>query len=296
MKECPKCHTQYDDSMNFCTKCGVSLVKKTQESTDVHSTVTNHVQEEKTSKNGGCLKKIIIAIVVVLIGLYALGHYVQNAATYLRVEPNQLVASKCGGEIKVDIDYDGYIWEVNHVPDWVEIEENENDFNVKVLPNTTGTSRKGSITIQSGSQLAQVVISQAGQATYIKASASSLSFDTSGGSKTVDVDTDGGDYQIESSDFIDVKADNEGKVRISVGDNDDGYRTGTVRIYEDNVSWTISVVQHGVCEYCNGEGERTCNVCGGSGVYYYGMMSSACMTCGGNGKVTCPYCGGSGER
>lgn len=25
MKECPKCHKKYDDSMNFCTDCGVAL-------------------------------------------------------------------------------------------------------------------------------------------------------------------------------------------------------------------------------------------------------------------------------
>ena len=72
--------------------------------------------------------------------------------------------------------------------------------------------------------------------------------------------------------------------------------TGTVRMYEDNVAWTISVVQHGKCEYCDGEGERTCTTCGGSGSYYYGMMGGTCMSCGGSGKLSCPYCGGSGER
>lgn len=29
MKECPKCHTQYDDSMNFCTNDGCQLVDTT---------------------------------------------------------------------------------------------------------------------------------------------------------------------------------------------------------------------------------------------------------------------------
>lgn len=296
MKECPKCHAVYDDSMNFCTKCGTSLVPAVQGSPVQNTPQRETSVQENVSKKGGCLKKILVSVVVVVIALYALGHYVQNAATYLRLEPNQLVAAKCGGEIKVDVDYDGYIWEVNHVPDWVEVEENENDFKVKVGPNTTGANRQGTITIQSGSQVAQVTISQAGFASYIKASVSSITFDKSGGSKTVSVDSDGSGYRIDGPDFIHVDSDDDGNVKISVGENDDSYRTGMVRMYEDNVACNISVVQHGKCEYCDGTGERTCTTCGGSGSYYYGMMGSTCLTCGGSGKFNCPYCGGSGER
>ena len=180
MKECPKCHTQYDVSMNFCTNDGCQLV-------DVSAPNSNNQpSQSKIKKKGGCLKKIIV--VIAMIAFY---NYIMNAATYLRAEPNQIGSVKAGGECKVEIDYDGYVWLINHKPDWVDIDENDNDFTVIVNPNQTGQAREGSITIQSGKQLAQVVIKQMGYATRIKASENTLKFSSSGGKETITIATDG---------------------------------------------------------------------------------------------------------
>lgn len=185
MKECPKCHTQYDDSMNFCTNDGCQLVDVSAQS------LKNQIRQSQTKKKGGCLKKIIVITVIVVIAMIAFYNYIMNAATYLRAEPNQIGSVKAGGECKVEIDYDGYVWLINHKPEWVDIDENDNDFTIRVNPNQTGQAREGSITIQSGKQLAQVVIKQMGYATRIKASENTLNFSSSGGKEAITIETDG---------------------------------------------------------------------------------------------------------
>lgn len=105
MKECPICHTQYDDSLNFCTKDGHQL--KSVDTSSVETQKHENIQSNQPREKKGCLKKIIIGGVIVVVGLIALYNYLANAATYLRTEPSEIRASKAGGSCKVDIDYDG---------------------------------------------------------------------------------------------------------------------------------------------------------------------------------------------
>lgn len=299
MKECPKCHKHYDDSMNFCTDCGVALNKvSNQVSVSQSCTSSNRTPETPTvrPRKGGCLKKVIIGIVVFVVAFVGFVHYVNNAATYLRVEPNQLVASKGGGKIKVDVDYDGYVWTINHTPDWIDIDENENSFELSVGKKLTGSRREGTITVQSGKLLAQVAIVQSGVATVVRASKSNLKFGKSGGSQTISVETDGCELSAECSDFIQTSFSDDGDLIVRVSSNSDDYRTGQVRVYEDNQSWTITVEQAGKCNICHGTGEISCTWCSGTGTVGYGMFMSSCMSCGGSGSYKCSSCNGTGEK
>ena len=241
------------------------------------------------------MKKIVITVVIVAIALGAFYNYIMNAASYLRAEPNQIASTKAGGECKVEIDYDGYVWLINHKPEWVEIDENENDFNIKVNPNQTGQAREGSITIQSGKHLAQVVIKQLGFATRIKVSDNSLKFSSSGGSETLYIETDGCEWKAQYPTWISVQSDEDGAV-IKCFRNNDEYRTGTVVFKEDNVSTTVYITQGGLCNNCHGKGETSCSSCWGMGGSGFGMFYSQCFFCGGSGKIKCGVCGGSGER
>lgn len=54
MKECPICHTVYDDNLNFCVKDGHELIDKPIFS-QFHSGGTT--PPESKPKKGGCLKK-----------------------------------------------------------------------------------------------------------------------------------------------------------------------------------------------------------------------------------------------
>ena len=299
MKECPKCHKHYDDSMNFCTDCGVALNKvSNQVSVSQSCTSSNRTPETPTvrPRKGGCLKKVIIGIVVFVVAFVGFVHYVNNSATYLRVEPNQLVASKGGGKIKVDVDYDGYVWTINHTPDWIDIDEKENSFELSVGKNLTGSRREGTITVQSGKLLAQVAIVQSGVATVVRASKSNLKFGKSGGSQTISVETDGCELSAECSDFIQTSFSDDGDLIVRVSSNSDDYRTGQVRVYEDNQSWTITVEQAGKCNICHGTGEISCTWCSGTGTVGYGMFMSSCTSCGGSGSYKCSSCNGTGEK
>lgn len=299
MKECPKCHKHYDDSMNFCTDCGVALNKvSNQVSLSQSCTSSNRTTEIPTvrTRKGGCLKKVIVGVVVLVVVFVGFLHYVNNAATYLRVEPNQLVASKGGGKIKVDVDYDGYVWTINHTPDWIDIDENENSFELSVGKNLTGSRREGTITVQSGKLLAQVAIVQSGVATVVRVSKSNLKFGKSGGSQTISVETDGCELSAECSDFIQTSFSDDGDLIVRVSSNSDDYRTGQVRVYEDNQSWTITVEQAGKCNNCHGTGEISCTWCSGTGTVGYGMFMSSCMSCGGSGSYKCSSCNGTGEK
>ncbi len=299
MKECSKCHKIYDDSMNFCTDCGVALNKVgNQVSVSPNYTSSNRTTEtpiEKTRKVG-CLKKIIIGVVMLVVVFIGLVHYINNAATYLRVEPNQLVASKGGGKIKVDVDYDGYVWTINHTPDWIDVDENEKSFEVAAEKNLTGSRREGTITVQSGTLLAQVAIVQSGVATVVRGSKSNLKFGESGGNQTVSIETDGCELCAESSDFIQTSFSDDGELIVRVNSNSDEYRTGQIRVYEDNQSWTINVEQGGTCNSCHGTGNFSCTWCSGLGTVGYGMFVSTCMSCGGNGSYQCGTCKGTGVR
>lgn len=290
MKECPKCHKTYDDSMNFCISCGSSL-------DDVSGKVAVESVSNKShpkKKSTGCLKKVIIGVIALLIGLYALGSYINNAATYLRVEPDQLVSPKGGGMAKVDIDYDGYIWTINYAPAWIDIEENETDFKVIFAPNTSGRNREGSITIQSGKLTTQVAVAQSGVATFVHVSRDNLKFKKSGGSTSVDVETDGCNWEAEYSDFLTVTKNEDG-LNISAPRNTGTYRTGMIKVYEDNLYRTIHITQGGTCSNCRGKGELDCAYCLGLGGTGLGWYYSACMWCGGSGKVVCSLCQGTGE-
>lgn len=289
MKECPQCHAQYDDSMNFCTNDGQQLVEK---KADVP--VSESVPQPVAKKKGGCLKKIVISFIVACVAVVAFYNYIMNAATYLRVEPNQLAASKRGGECKVDVDYDGYVWSINHKPDWVSVVESDNDFVVKVDANQTGQTREGTITLQSGKQLTQVVIQQMGFATQIRASESALKFSSSGGEETLTVLSDGYAWEATCPEWLTLKDVGDGKVRIVCQKNDEAHRTGSIIFKEDNVSTSIFVSQAGKCTNCNGSGEITCSMCYGTGHSGYGIFYSPCIGCAETGRVGCPYCGGDG--
>ena len=290
MKECPICHTQYDDSQNFCIKDGSPLKP-------ILGTATPPKEEKPIKRrNGGCLKKIINGAIIVIIGFVLLYNHLTNAATYLRTEPSEIAVSKGGGECNIDIDYDGYVWTVNHQPEWVDIDENERDFDLKVFPNTTGQPREGSITIQSGKQLAQVIIRQNAVATVIRASETSVKFGENGGNREITIETDGCNWEAEYTNWMTITKEDNEELHIRCPRNDDEYRTGTIVVKEDNARVTIYVTQSGKCNNCHGSGSITCGACNGMGGSGYGMFYANCIWCGGRGSSQCGSCGGSGQR
>lgn len=291
MKRCENCKITFSDSVNFCTECGKALVYVPD---SFQFDTGDKLHKPKKRNKRSIWKVILITLVVMIIGFVALLNHVMNAATYLRVEPNILVADKNGGETVVDIDYDGYVWEINHIPDWIEVNEYEQSFSVKAEANLTGHNREGSITVQSGDFIAQVVIQQKGEATYIKASKTAIHFNVNGGRETINIDTDGCNYIVEYPDFLSVSTYGD-KIKIKADINTDEYRTGYVTLKEDNVKTRIYITQGGTCSNCHGTGYISCIQCMGQGGWGYGMYYSQCWFCGGSGRIRCGTCDGTGN-
>jgi hypothetical protein len=289
MKRCKNGHVCNDDNLSFCTLCGEPLE-------EVEEKVSQIQEKKPTTKVWGCLKKVIIAIVVFHAGLFVLYYYINNAATYLRLEPDNIQVRKFGdAACKIDIDYDGYMWHVNHAPDWVSVkDEEEKCFYLKVEPNRSGQTREGTITVQSGKLVTQLNIQQLGVATVISVSSDNIVFDREGGTQTVLVISDGFDWHLKVPDWLTVSEDSIVKLKIECPENKGNYRNGSIIVYEDNVSYTIRVQQAGKCYSCNGEGCFTCRSCLGSGQIGFGVYTSPCYTCGSTGKVMCSTCGGNG--
>ncbi len=85
-------------------------------------------------------------------------------------------------------------------------------------------------------------------------------------------------------------------LRITAPANTGNYRTGTIKVIEDNFYRVITITQAGNCATCNGNGTISCATCGGTGGVGFGMMYSQCVWCGGNGKLRCSACGGNGYK
>lgn len=292
MKECPVCHTQYDDSMKFCLKDGNPLEKVPTKQN--HNPARSNNTETKNGK--GCLKKAIITVVAIVIALMALYNHLNNAATYLRTEPSDIKVSKGGCYCNIDIDYDGYVWSIKHLPEWASCDEYDKSFGLTILPNTTGHNREGSVTVQSGKLLAQVMIRQNAFATSIHASESSLSFGLSGGSHEEAIQCDGCNWIVEYPDWLQVTVDRADGFTVSCPVNNGDYRYGTIVVKEDNVRTIINVAQSGKCYNCHGNQTISCTACFGQGSIGYGYFSSSCFSCGGSGSLRCGVCNGVGYK
>ncbi len=311
MKICPKCKNQYADDINFCLVDGTQLVNTEvyhphNEDDNPHCELqadtykqsrtvsSDESQYKPIKKSGGCLKKIIITVIVITIGVVALYRSLMNAATYLRLEPTSVTLSKGGGECRVDVDYDGYFWNLNHKPSWVIVSEGDSHFEISALANTTGNIQNGSITIQSGKLLAQVEVRQLATASFLESSESRINFGKSGGSETITIISDGAGWTAHFPDWIEVSNDGDDVV-ITSSSNKGDVRSGYVTFKEDYVSASIWVHQGGKCNACHGNGVVACFACAGLGGVGYGMYRTNCYACGGAGYQTCGTCKGEGE-
>ncbi len=303
MKHCNRCGREYPDSLSFCTNCGSKLSDISTDTVNSEKTTNgadnNTGIDKKTktkSKVGKIVKRIIIAIVTIAVILFLWVSHTMNSTTYMTFNSQGEIFAKNGGTTEVNIDYDGYIWEVNYMPSWVNIDEYENSFIIRCLPNTTGQDREDHITIKSGKIVQALPIGQYGHAQFIRLSETSLQSDIDGGSIHIDIETDGCDPEISYPKFCKIEDYSDDGFTLVVPSNNEYSRSGTLYVKEDNASASIFISQVGKCQNCDGRGTYTCPVCGGTGSASLGYYNITCYNCGGNGAINCFSCNGSGYR
>lgn len=302
MKHCNICNADFPDSLSFCTRCGSKLVDKAENSqTNVdgsgsHSDGNTSKEQKPKKKAGKIIKRILIAVVAVVAVLFLWGSHLMNSTTYLTFNSQGALFAKSGGETEVNIDYDGYVWEVNYKPSWIDIDEYDSSFKISCDPNTTGQDREDHITIKSGKVVQSLPVGQFGATQYIRLSESNITSDTDGGSIHIDIETDGSGPEISYPKFCKIEDKSSDGFTLVVKDNDEYSRSGTLYVKEDNVTASIHISQKGKCSDCGGDGEKTCPSCGGLGSTGWGMYSMNCFTCGGRGYISCYSCSGTGIR
>ena len=265
------------------------------------------------------MKKLFYHLsVVALLVLTACG-----GATFITPDKESVNFTIEGGEDMVNIDADGS-WDIAECPDWVTADAQNNILVIKTSKNESGAIRKGDIVLQGKEGVsATIKVTQVTKCTHITPDSDNVEFEKEGGTKTVNIDTDGM-LQVEAPEGFTATFDN-GVLTINAPANEEGAKNGEIKLTGDGQSATITLNQKGnICPKCNGTGKVRCSRCGGSGYTIDGPHSVAgCRSCGGrgyqgndpeyddysgdiishywsdnyrqgSGKVNCPQCGGRG--
>lgn len=261
----------------------------------------------------------LLALTLVLLVLSAC-----NKATYITPDKAQLDFTIEGGEENVIVSTDGS-WEIKACPEWVTTELQENTLVVKVPHNDTGDMRRGNIVLASGDVRATIAVKQMTLCTHITPESDTMEFDKTGGTQTMNIDTDGA-LQVTTPEGFTARYAG-GVLTVTTSANEGGKRSGQITLTADGQTATIAVTQAGnICPKCNGTGKVKCAKCGGRGYTSdyarHGGEERGCTGCGGSGyryysdgwadmsftpsyenhgfrkgsgKVPCPECGGSGS-
>ena len=248
-----------------------------------------------------------------------------GGATYINLSSDLVNFPIEGGVESVNIEADGS-WEMASCPDWVTTEVQDSTLVIKTARNETGEIRQGDIVLKGKEGVeVSIKIAQATKCSHITPAEEAVEFDKEGGTKTVNIDTDG-TIQVEAPEgFTATYAD--GVLSVTAEANDGGKRSGEISLTADDQSATIAVSQQGnICPRCNGTGKVRCSKCGGSGYYFvdYVKADDGCKSCGGrgsrhllmgldlawngndggyddngfhkgSGRMKCPECGGTGK-
>lgn len=290
MNRCNNCGTNVADNLRFCTNCGNKLTDFTSESKD------NCDNSKKKRSISRIIKRIIIAVLVIIGLLLLWGNHLINSTTYMTFNSDGELFAKSGGVSEVNIDFDGYIWELNYKPSWVSVDEYDRSFTIRCQPNTTGRDREDHITIKSGKVVLALPIGQYGEAQYIRLSENSIRCDTDGDRIHVSIETDGCCPEISYPEFCYIENQSEDGFTIVIPSNSEYSRSGKLFVKEDRVSASIFISQEGKCSVCHGNGTLICPNCRGIGTTGFGFYNMNCFNCGGLGYVKCYSCLGNGMK
>lgn len=225
-----------------------------------------------------------------------------GGATQIRLEPSSLRLPKGSATHNlvwnVGVDYDGYDFEITYYSDWLYPDKEDDILVVRASDNETGSNRYGSVTIRSGDISKTLEVTQFGAASNVQLDNKSIKDDKYGGmSYTVNVKTDGTNYNINYPNFLELKECELDHFTVKFKQNDEYYRTGTIRVTSDNKVATVNVVQGGKCNVCKGSGTIPCYNCRAQGGWWgFNNQWSECFVCKGDGSLKCSTCGGDKYR
>lgn len=232
-------------------------------------------------------------------------------ASFINPHGDKIILPINGGSQALVVEADGS-YSVDDCPGWLDYSIVDNTLAFTAKPNDTGSKRECVVKLTAGDIVKQITIIQADKCTHINADTQVLNFEKEGGTKTVNIETDGGDINVTPAEGVNAIYDN-GKLTVTVPSNDGKSGRKEIKLTCDNITTSIYVTQQGkICPRCGGAGTIKCPKCGGAGWYGdeidYLYFDIGCTRCGGSGmahdygetikkgsgRITCPECGGSG--
>lgn len=210
-------------------------------------------------------------------------------ATFINPSESEVQFAKEGGDRQITVSSDG-TWSVADCLEWINAEVNDSVLTLKAGQNDSGAPRECELKLVGGDVNAVIAVRQADHCTRLSVSSSEVSFGKEGGSKSVDVDTDGSDIKVEVKPEGGVTAQYAaGKLEVTAPANDGGAKRGTITLTCDTLKAELTfAVEGNICPTCKGSGKVRCSKCGGKG-YYTTSSGGAperygCSSCGGRGS------------
>lgn len=116
---------------------------------------------------------------------------VQNGGILLSVSSENLSFSPSGGTKTISVTTNG-LWEIGTgIASWGHLTKSGNQLIIKIDPNTSTSSRTDWCSIKAGNKEKRINISQSGNSSSLSISKENLNFDSSGGTQTITITTNG---------------------------------------------------------------------------------------------------------
>ena len=174
-------------------------------------------------------------------------------AARIRANPTSLQFVAAGGTETINVSKYRSAPTATTSQTWLSISQSGASFSVVCEPNTTTSSRSGTITIRSGTRettvsvqqdAAEHVVATPTTATYLTASPNSLSFAAAGETRQITVSTDGSTYRATASQSWITVTTSGNTVRVVCSANTStSARSGTITITSDSRTAIVNVTQ-----------------------------------------------------
>ena len=178
-------------------------------------------------------------------------HLANSKRTPLSVSTTSLSVASEGASRYITV-YGNSDWYIDEIPSWIYVSKSDNQLYVSVDKNNSTQSRSDYFTIRNGSETCIINISQSGASTKLNVSSSYVSFSSSGGSRTISVESDSYWYiDVEHAGWVHTnKSGNQ--LSISVDSNNSAQsRSDYFTINNGHKTCKINISQSGRSAYLN---------------------------------------------
>ena len=175
MMKCPNCKREIESDSIYCEYCGKKL---------------------KTSKWPWVILFSVLTIAVTFIVIKILD---TSASLIMSLSSHELYYDASGGIQTIKITTNNGNWEISTgMVSWGHLSKDGNVLEVRIDPNTETSSRSDWFEITDGNLTERVNVTQEASEMTLLLSSNELYYDASGGTKTIDITTNNGNWEIST--------------------------------------------------------------------------------------------------